>query len=202
MPQPVVLRRPNRNTISSPLPSAPPQETSSENTGSLPVPGQGLDQHLRVPLWQVIPILWSNLSVNGCWFFNASVTSRQPHTLVKYRQKEGINYPNQSFIKERLTGVKNNLHQSNLLTESNNLRSPCSRTRPRRPLPAGAGRRDGSDILCGEKRTRHCLELGGKGSRRPRPVVKQISSGSYCFTRRSSVCPADGCGAASSKLLT
>ena len=41
--------------------------------------------------------------LNGCWFINAPVTSRQPHTLVKHRQEEGIKYPlsNGPYIKER-----------------------------------------------------------------------------------------------------
>lgn len=45
MPQPVVLRRPNRSTITSPLLQLLLRKPV-QRTQALPVPGQGLDQHL------------------------------------------------------------------------------------------------------------------------------------------------------------
>ena len=107
--------------------------------------------------------------LNGCWFINAPVTSRQPHTLVKQTGRRNQVPPEQwPLHKGETTGVKNSLHQSNLLTESNNLRSPVHRRRPRRPpflrvLSEGMG----VTSSVGRKRKHHCLELDGKGRRPP-----------------------------------
>ena len=169
MPQPVVLRRPNRSTITSPLLQLLLRKPV-QRTQALPVPGQGLDQHLvflsdRLYLFsEVIYLLMAaGLSMHP-WPEDSPIP-----WLNTDRKKESITLNQWPLHKGETTGVKNSLHQSNLLTESNNLRSPVHRRRPRRPpflrvLSEGMG----VTSSVGRKRTHHCLELGGKGSRPPK----------------------------------
>ena len=144
--------------------------------------------------------------LNGCWLINAPVTSRQPHTLVKYRQKKESSTPEQwPLHKGETTGVKNSLHQSNLLTESNNLRSLVHRRRPRRPpflrvLSEGMG----VTSSVGRKRKHHC-QAGWEGAQAAWGQWSNRSAVDPTASQASPQYVADGCGAApqaaSSKLL-
>lgn len=62
MPQPIVSRRPTAAPELHLSFCSSSQETSSQNTGS-PCPRAGAGSTPHVPLWQVIYILWSHVSI-------------------------------------------------------------------------------------------------------------------------------------------